>query len=1247
MHGTRSIVLFLVILFGFAPLAAAQEARLTILGTVTDAQGAVVAGASVTITNLATNQTRTVTTNQSGYYEAPLLIAGRYQVAVELTGFKKVVRGPLDVSMASSVEINLALEVGDVAESVTVTSEAPVLETATASAGRLIPSQRITELPIAWMNPMLLMEQAPAMITRGDPAQTMPWNTVAVSRARTMGNATLAANQFALDGATIGGKDRAVGYIPNLDAVAEFKMELMNFDAAVGHSSGAFVNMATKSGTNRFHGSLFEQHWQQRWNATPHFTRLAWEGNVRRGAISPDTPKQPSGRSNQFGGSVGGPVTVPKLFSGRDRAFFFFSYSGIRQRLTETGSGLNRTVPRTAWRQGDFSDLLAIDPALYQIYNPRTARLSGSRVIRDPFPGNRGIPVLNPMYDFYAKLYPQPNNVAGIVDTEGRNNYYALGMPRLNDYDNLLNRFDGNIGQNHRLSGRWYWSKYLNDQNDWTFETMRGLQSSGTTQDSRGFSADYTWTPSGQSILSLSVGATRFSDGRENNVLTKFKPSDVGLPMYMDDYAGDLHHLPRVNFSTIGSIVGDYPGINSRASTGQVKAGMVHVARNHTWKFGWEERRYWRTRQDNVTTSGQFTFGRDFVRSANDDTRASNLGLEWAAFMMGVPTNTGISGAEFKDSGYFSTPWRGFYLQDDIRLGRRVRLNAGVRLEWEGGSTERYNRAQAGGFDFNTRLLFSDAVEAAYAKNPIPGLPAGQFKAQGGGFYLGQNSPRTFTNSHLVLLPRIGFVFQINPKTVLRTGIGWYGDSLNVNDVTLNQLGYSVATSTTLSNDNGLTFCCDANNQPFAVAGLSSTRSPLSNPFPIRADGTRWETPYGNSLGAAMFAGRPVTFYDRDYKVGRMQRWRVGVQRELRRNLAVEVSYNGSWADRPLGNAGTTQPVNYRPSSYYSTDKVRNTAMEADMNATIANPFHFSNFASLAQTNPQLYNYLRTQSFFTNTTVSRSQLRRLYPLFGDIDGKRPGDETRGYTKYHDLQVQLEQRMTAGLATTAMYTYTRSSEKYTYLNPFDPEPVWEDNGDARPHVFVWTGTYDLPFGKGRQFIQNGALRSLVSGWQVSWIYKYQPGISIIFSGGTIAPLFYYGDVSQFAKRLNNKQVHSQDIHVWFDPTATYRANVTTPIPADFVGFEGRGSFQPAYNVNTFPVRFKNVRADALRFWNANIKREFRLNESVRLRFGLDLLNLTNHTNFGSPNITVTSSLFGRVTSQSGEGRMIQAHFRLEF
>jgi len=1243
MQNMRCISLSLILFFVAVPAVLGQESRSTIRGTVTDAQGAVVAGASVTVTNLATNEKRPVTTNQTGYFEVPLLNAGRYQVAAELAGFKKTVRGPIDLSLSSSIDLNLALQVGNVAESVTVTGEAPMLETSTASSGSIIPRQQIVDLPVAWMNPMMLMELSPGIMSQGDPSANQPWATSDISNVIPMGTAkNSSTNEITIDGATVMGRDRAVGYVPNIESVGEFKMELLNLDASTGHSSGAFVNMSTKSGTNQFHGSLFEQHYQQRWNATPHFTRLAYQDAVRAGRVSKDTPEQPAGRSNQFGGTIGGPVSIPKLFNGRDRAFFFFSYDGVQQTLAD--SNLNKTVPKTNWRQGDFSDLLAVDPIVYQIYDPRTARLSSGRVIRDPFPGNKGIPVLNPMYDFYAKLYPQPNNIPGIVDTEGRNNYYALGMPKINSYNNLLNRFDGNLGAKHKLYGKWYWSHYRNDQNDWTFQTMRGLQSSGGTQYAKGISADYLWTISGHTIFSASFGATQFADGNENPVLTRYRPSDVGLPAYMDAYAGDMHTLPAINFSSIQSIGGAYPGINSRASTGQVRAGLMRVSGNHTWKVGSEERRYWRMLRTAATTSGQFTFGNSFMRSNDSDTRAGSIGLEWASFMMGVPT--GISGAQFNDSGYWSTPWRAFYGQDEIRLRRRMRLTVGLRLEWLQGPTERYNRGVAGGFDFTTRLPFSDALEAAYAKSPIAGLPASQFKVQGGAGYLGQNGPRTMMNAVKTLTPRVGFVREINDKTVLRIGAAWYADNLDVTNLTLNQFGYSVNTTTTLSNDNGLSLCCGPNNQPLAVSSLSSALLPLTNPFPIRSDGTRWETPYGNSLGAVAFSGKSNSFQPRDFLPARVQRWRIGLQRQLRKDLAVEVSYNGGWVNRPLGLAGNTQPVNYLPPSYYSTAQARNTTTETYLNTRVTNPFLYTNFASLAQSNPRMYNYLRTLSFFTSTTTTIGQLLLPYPLFTTITGVRPElkpSQARGYSQYNDLQVQLSRRFSDGLITTVMYTHQVGRDKYAYLNDFDAKPVWEDNGQARPHIFIWTGTYDLPFGKGRAHLTSGPLRHVLSGWQIGWVYKYQAGRWLGFQNP-----FFYGDLKDdLPKVLNHDAVNEKDIHVWFDPAAVYRASGTAPIPAGFVGFEGRSSMQPAYNYRTFPNRWTDPRGPDFRHWDVNIKREFHLREGVKMRFAVDLLNATNHTNFSNPVSNVTNSNFGRLNAQNGNGRMIQFNLRFQF
>ncbi len=1228
-------ILLLCLVWGAAQPATAQEARGTILGRVTDAQAGVIPGASVIIINLATNTLNRVTTNDTGYYEVPLLVAGRYTITAEATGFKKSVRGPLELNVGTRVEINLQLEVGNVAETVTVTAEAPLLETTSASGGRVIDNRQIMELPFSDMNPFALTGLAAGMQWTGQPEYRRPFDNAGTSSFNTAGG--VGQNEYSLDGAPVTGTGRRVGFVPPSDAVQEFKMETANFDAAFGHTSGATVNVMTKSGTNDFHGSLYEQHWQQRWNATPHFTRLQWENAVRQGKISKDSQKQGTGRSNQFGGTLGGPVRIPKLYNGRDKSFFFFSYNGIYQKKAETTAAVNRNVPKMNWRQGDFSDLLAIDPDKYQIYDPRTARLSGNRVIRDPFPGNRGIPVLNPLYKFYEKLYPAPNDVPGLVSPEGFNNYLATQMPKDERFNSLLNRFDYNFNEKHKVFGRWYWNHRLADEYDWTYETARGLHSNGLTRINKGAGADYVWTISGRTVLNLTVAFQRFNEGSVRPNQIKFKPTDVGLPAYLDAKAGDFHSLPRLDFDSIEDVADSYPAIGTRGSTGEAKATLMRVSGNHSLKFGWDERRYWRTSAGPGNSSGLFSFRNTYMRKDDADTRASNHGLEWAAFMMGATNGMSI---DTNDSAFWSTPWRAFFAQDDWRLTNRLRLNLGLRYEWEQGTTERFNRAVAGGFDFNARLPLSDAVEAAYARIAIPEMTASQFKVQGGGFYMGQGGPRSWTDGTHHLLPRIGLVYQISPRTVIRAGYGWYYDTFNVNNDTPSQFGFNQGTGTTISTDNGLTFCCGAD--------FRAGRTPLHDPFPVRADGIRFNTPLGNSLGAVAVAGRGfnansvggLTFVPRHYSPAGQQRWRFSIQHQFTNNVVLDVSYNGAYSRIPVG-----QRIDFLPPQYWATGNVRNQAVDDDLNRNIPNnPFHFSNFPSLANTNPTLYNYLRTVGLFNSSNIRKNQLLRNYRHISGFYGLRPGldfADSRGGVEYHDLEIQLEKRFSRGFTTSVLYTYASSETQDWYANEFDTRPGWRINNNTRPHRFVSTGIWELPFGKDRSFLTGGPLKHIAGGWRIGWIYQRNSGPAPDWGNR-----FFYGDLDKIEELFQHDRVHSKDIHWWFDSSIAYKS--TGPIPQGFTGFEGRTANQPgAYHVRVFPSRLSALRSDGIRNWDVNVNRDFRITEAFKARFGVDLLNATNHTNFSGPNLDPTNSNFGKVTSQRGLSRVIQFNLRLQF
>src|SRR5439155_4302191 len=243
-----------------------------------------------------TNTLSRTATNNTGYFEVNLLNPGTYSLSVEAAGFKKSLRTGLVLQVAGHVDISVRLEVGQVAETIEVTAVTPLLDTTTASGGRVIDNREIVQLPFSDMNPFALTALSPGMQWTGQPEYRRPFDNGGTSSFNTMGG--VGQNEYTIDGAPVTGTGRRVGFVPSSDAISEFKLETATFDASYGHTSGATINVMTKAGTNRFHGSLYDQHWQQRWNATPHFTRLQWESQVAQGKKKSSDQKQAPGRSN-------------------------------------------------------------------------------------------------------------------------------------------------------------------------------------------------------------------------------------------------------------------------------------------------------------------------------------------------------------------------------------------------------------------------------------------------------------------------------------------------------------------------------------------------------------------------------------------------------------------------------------------------------------------------------------------------------------------------------------------------------------------------------------------------------------------------------------------------------------------------------------------------------------------------------------------------------------------------------------
>ena len=955
------------------PTLPAQETRSVIYGRVLDPQATFISGASVTVTNTDTNASHALTTNEAGYYEDNLLIPGNYQVSVEAAGFKKSIRNGILLPIGTRLQIDVALALGTVTETVQVTAEAQILETSGTTSGKLTDSRNVSDLPVQGDNPLLLAMLTPGLQAGGVNKYNCLHCVGGSSDFSVAGK--VGGNDFSVDGAP-NSRGRSPAFLPAVDAVQEFKVETSGFDASVGHTTGASISIMTKAGTNAFHGALSDQHWQAKWNATPFFVKQQYFREIAAAEAAGDNAlasqlrsrdRQGNGRSNTYSAALGGPVIVPRLFNGKDKLFFFFNLSGYVDQKPPTfpAGATNRTIPTLANRRGDFSDLLKVDAVRYQIYDPLSVRPDPARpsnFIRAPIAGNiiPGSRFANPAYQSYLKLLPTPNNDPTDPRREPRDNYQARFMTMDWDYMAETSRADYLHSEKHRFFNSINHFGLAEYQEDWTYEMARGLMSQGKKWYGLGGTLNWVYTINASTLLDVSGSANGVWTGRALSKPFEYKPTDVGLPAYLDEHAGALHVLPRMTFAGYEEI-GQLVQQEMMQTQYTLKANLSKVKTRHTLLAGLDTRQYFRNSTTAGNTSGSFSFSNLYTRR-NDDTLtpAGDFGHSWAAFIMGLPNAMQIEAA---DSVALHSPYYAGYFQDNWRLTSKLSINLGLRLEYEVGGRERYNRV-IGTFDTTAKLPISDAAVAAYAKSPIPERKASDFAVLGGTLYPGRNgvSARMLRNE-VMWLPRAAVAYQLNRKTVIRTGYGIFYDTLNVFNKGFSQQGFSRITSSNLTNDFGVNWL---------VGDPRNGISPMNDPFPVRADGTRFDVPTRDTIGLMALAGRNYTFDAFDMRRSRQQRWRVGLQHELVPSTVIEVAYAGSYSDRVY----LSKNLNPLAEQHWADGLTRNNAIASNLNANVTNPFFIGNFAGLAASNPLVYQDMSTQGFFTGSTTRKQQLLR-------------------------------------------------------------------------------------------------------------------------------------------------------------------------------------------------------------------------------------------------------------------------------
>lgn len=1234
----RALPLLAALLLSVAS-AFGQDTRGMIFGHVLDPSSAAAAGAKVVVTNTETNVSYARLTNETGYYEANLLIAGPYRVSVEATGFKTTVRDGIPLPVSARVQVDLRLELGAIAETVSVTAEIPLLDTTTMSSGRAVDNRSLMDLPLPGGNTVTLAKLAPGIQTtdsladktvrlhsNGGGSRYYAWGGIGATMAGNGGN------DWYIDGMS-NYANGGVAYMPAPELVQEFKVESSGFDASIGHGVGVTIQVMTKNGTNALHGTLRETHHQFRWDALDFFTKKTFYSRIAVAVAAGDNALadqlraaggQTQGRENTFAATLGGPVVLPKLFDGRNKLFFFFGYSGFR--VKQYRQSYN-AVPTAAMRQGDLSQLLRISSTLYQVYDPLTVAPDSTRsghVVRQPFAGNL-VPqsrINNPMYKFFADLLPQPNSLSPDPAVEPNRDYTAYSSPYTENYNQYANRFDYNLSDKDRFFLRWNWSEWRNSTPNWLYESsIPDILTTQAVRHNAGQGLDWVHTFGANSMLDVAVTSNIYRNNSLDPGFQALRPSALGLPSYMDVQASSSQALPNVTW-------GGWTGVTASNSVFRVrvlagKADFTHTTASHTIKAGIDARGQYYTGFSPGANAGTFAFASTWTQRTDDGFGSAGTGNyagPWAAFMMGLPSSMAL---DINASQAFLNPYYAAYVQENWRATRKLSLNFGLRMEYEFGPTDRYNRI-IGVFGPALQLPIGSPAQAAYATAPVSQLPASQFQVVGGSVYPGVGgADRKLWKNVMQWQPRLAVAYQIDSKTVLRVGAARFYDTFNVMGLTgsgtttpINQLGFSRSTSTTLSTDFGQTWLA---GNPYRGV------SPLTDPFPVRADGSRFDAPLGSVLGAMAVAGRSYSYWPYDRPHTRQNRWRLDVQRQVGAGMVLNVGYAGSYSDRiPIG-----QTITALPAQYWAYGTTRNDAVANAMNANVTNPFYIGNFAALQSSNPTLYQYMATNSFFSSRTIRTSQLLVPFPhMSSGLTEQAP----KGKVKTEELDVGFERRFVKGFNLNLAYTRLWNYAADYFPNQFDASPAWEPSRVGSPHRITGSSVYQVPVGKGRRWLQKGPASWILGGYQVTAIYEYQPEPLLTWS----TTIFYTGNPSNVCGGP-----HTLD--QWFD-TSNFQRNAALVAAA----------FQAA----VFPREingYGGCRVDSLNNWNLNGLREFKVRERTTLQVRFDVYNLQNRSQFSGPNTTPTSTDFGKVTAQpapSGGGggasnRWVTVQARLTF
>lgn len=1217
--------LFFLVLYSFhSPVAWGQVTSGSLTGVVSDPSGAVIPGAKVVLTDTNKGYTYPTTTDDVGRYLITNLPPSTYKITVQNPGFKTFTQLGIIIDVGTTLSADAHMQVGATAQTVEVVGVRPVLATQDAVTGQEIDRSQLNDLPLYGRSVLDLAFLAPGVSQGVGKAYGPGGTNDFVSNGGRNDTAELLINGVSATTYDANTANVDVLYTPSVDSVQEFKLVQNNYSAEEGFSGGTYINMVLRSGTNAFHGSVYEFLRNNALNANNFFS------NKSGGKLGPT-------RQNQYGMTLGGPIR-------KNKTFFFVDWEGTRAQSGVTKSG---GVPSQAMRQGDFKEIcqsgfnssgICQDAnganQLWDPYSGIYSAAAGGRILQTPIPYNNmalyqsagnanltGTPfqlaavpgnLIDPVTSKMMSYYPLPNMGVGTASYNRFYNWTGSGVsPSANDQSDI--RIDHHFTENTSLNARFSLAQGTSHSWNCFGNVMDPCTAGPQVQNARSVALILNHTFSPTTLFSVSLGFSRswtYTGGIAKDYPNFSPVTTLGEPAYITT-DGTLS-APTVSigsgyYSVAGNSIGTqgYSMYRNSGEVYQLLPILTQMRGHHEIKFGGE----WRVNQINYIQDsrpgGQYSitqFGTSqYVNKGGGDAMAT--------FLEG-----GIGGGgsgSYVISPHFTTQnyrWGGF-VQDNWRTTSRLTVNMGLRYDLEIPRTERYNRESW--FDPNAKpTIQPPAISAATWPAGLPYLP--DVTHPTGGLVFASNSQRHIVDTYYKGLgPRLGLAYKINNNLVFRSGYGLFynptrwGTSGGAN---LGNEGFAGSTSwLNTMNGDGVT--------PWAR---------LSNPYP-----SGLVIPTGPSLGANTNLGGAMQEPERQDSLNppTTQTWSGGFQYQLPHNWLIDANY--------VGTKGTHLYYYYAGSlqvlGKWVEQEATNPALVTALNTMVPNPY---------------YGVITTPGCgICGPTRTASSLMVNVPYF---NGAWHNFLPVANSSYNALQLRVEKRMSNGMSMLITYTNSKSIDDAA-SSTYNVDSAYSETRDPNDwklerSISEWdisqllqaTYGWQLPFGKGKRFGGNlhPVVNALVGGWQTNGIWRFDTGqpITVTASGG-LCPASYYQ--CPFPDQTGPLKVNPKSL--WL--TQGYYANAASVL-----------SVPPHYTISTAPRTQPNVRYPGTNNASLSMFKEMSLDkmrDGAHLEFRVEAFNAFNHPQFGGISNTFNTGSFGTVGSQVNSPREVQLALKLLF